>query len=51
MNDDRELCPVCEEKGEQVPMLRGRPTGFYYFYSCPRCGNLALRERKQESHG
>jgi hypothetical protein len=40
-----ELCPVCKEKGEQVPMLRGRPTGFYYFYSCPRCGNLALREK------
>ncbi len=48
-----ELCPVCLEAGKEVPMIRGRPTGYYYFYRCPRCGNLALveREKEQERHG
>jgi len=47
MKDDAVLCPVCIEQGERVAMARGRPTGFYYFYRCPRCGNMALVEREQ----
>lgn len=48
MNDNTVLCPVCLEKGEQVPMMKGRPTGYYWQYQCPRCGNLALIERVRE---
>ena len=48
---DDTLCPVCLEKGEQVAMVRGRPTGFYWYYRCPRCGNLGLIEKEQEKHG
>jgi len=47
------LCPVCLEKGEEVAMIRGLPTGYYFQYRCPRCGNLGLveREKEQERHG
>jgi len=50
---DDTLCPVCLEKGEQVAMVRGRATGFYWLCKCPRCGNLRLVERgeEQEKHG
>jgi hypothetical protein len=46
--DDRELCPVCLEQGEEVAMVRGRPTGYYWLCRCPRCGNLRLVERGEE---
>jgi len=48
LDNNAELCPVCLEKGEENPMLRGRPTGFYWQYRCPKCGNLALVERTKE---
>jgi hypothetical protein len=43
-----ELCPVCLEKGEQVAMVRGRATGYYWLCKCPVCGNLRLVEKEQE---
>ena len=46
--DDRELCPVCLEQGEQVAMVRGRETGYYWLCKCPVCGNLGLVEKEQE---
>ena len=48
--DDSQIepCPVCAEKGEQVTMIRGLPTGYYWSYRCPECGNLALVERGKE---
>lgn len=46
-----EFCPVCLEKGEQVAMVRGRATGYYWLCKCPRCGNLRLVEREKENHG
>jgi len=51
MTKDDTLCPVCIEKGEQVAMVRGRPTGYYWLCKCPRCGNLGLVEKEQEKHG
>lgn len=41
-------CPVCLEKGDKVPMVKGRPTTFYFYYKCPACGNMALVERESE---
>lgn len=49
-NDNTVLCPVCLEKGEQVAMVRGRATGYYWLCKCPVCGNLRLVEREKESH-
>lgn len=40
-----EFCPVCLENGREIPMIKGRPTTFYWHYRCPECGNLALVER------
>lgn len=50
MNDNTVLCPVCLEQGEQVAMVRGRATGYYWLCKCPRCGNLRLVEREKENH-
>jgi hypothetical protein len=47
-SDKVELCPVCLEKDQQVPMLKGRPTTWYWYYRCPACGNLALVEREEK---
>jgi ssDNA-binding Zn-finger/Zn-ribbon topoisomerase 1 len=43
------LCPVCLESGREIPMIKGRPTTFYWYYRCPECGNLALVERRSPS--
>ena len=43
------FCPVCLERGEGVPMIKGMATGYYWQYRCPRCGNLALVERGEKN--
>lgn len=45
MADKPVLCPVCIEKGDEVPMVRGMATGFYWQFRCQVCGNLGLVER------